>query len=76
MDSPPSFGTLSLVWRNMELHPSSGALSPVEGVSPLLVMMARRRSGVVSCDKALPPPSGVLSPVKGKLLLPAQHCAP
>jgi hypothetical protein len=64
MESPPSSGALSPVGRNMELHPSSGALSPVEGVPPLLVMMARRRSGAVSRNKEVPPSSGALSPVE------------
>ena len=40
----------------MELYPSSGALSPVKGVPPLSVMMARRRSGTVSRNTELPSP--------------------
>jgi hypothetical protein len=67
---PASSGALSPVGRKMELHPSSGALSSVEGVPPLPVMMARRRRGAVSRDTELAAPSGALSPVKGVPPLP------
>ena len=70
MELLPSYGALFLVGQNMELHPLSGALSPVKGVSLLPVMMARRRSGAVSRNTELAPPSGALSPVEGVPPLP------